>query len=80
MREAFCIGRCGRKTKNRSRICSGCWEHREEIYQARKAREAAAAKEPNVRTEAQERALQRLNQARRLKLAKDLPATEFSGE
>jgi hypothetical protein len=38
--------RCGRETKNVSRICDLCWRDREAIYQARKAREAAAEKKP----------------------------------
>src|SRR5262249_42896412 len=37
-----CIWRCGRETKNISHICDLCWADREAIYQAHKARRAAA--------------------------------------
>jgi len=67
-----CIWRCGRETKNISRICDLCWADREAIYQARKAREAAADKKP--RTANQQAAL---NKARRAKLLKELPSSEL---
>lgn len=42
-----CIWNCGRETRNKSRICDQCWEDREAIYQARKAREAVKGRSPN---------------------------------
>lgn len=41
MRDRFCTWHCNRRTKNRSRICDPGWIKREEIFRARKAREAA---------------------------------------
>jgi hypothetical protein len=66
-RNRNCIWHCGRHTNNVSRICYLCW-----IYQARKAREAAAKKKP--RTANQQAAL---DNARRAKLLKDLPTSEL---
>jgi len=45
-RNRNCIWHCGRETKNISRICDHCWANREAIYQAHKAREAAAGLDP----------------------------------
>jgi len=72
-RNRACIWHCGRETKNISRICDSCWADREAIYHARKAREAAAEKNP--RTAKQQAAL---DKARRAKLLKELPSTELS--
>ena len=47
MKNTLCLWQCGRKTRNRTRICDSCWKDRERIYLARKAREAAAEKNPN---------------------------------
>jgi hypothetical protein len=63
----------GRHTNNVSRICDLWWADREAIYQARKAREAAAEKK--LRTANQQAAL---NKARRAKLLKALAYTEVS--
>jgi len=74
-RNRNCIWRCGRQTKNKSRICDFCWANREAIYRARKAREAAAAKKP--RTARQEAHTEKLNATRMAKFAKELPTTEL---
>ena len=71
-----CIWRCGRETKNISRICDPCWANREAMYEARKAREAAADKKP--RTAKQQAHTDKLNASRIAKLAKELPSTELS--
>jgi len=71
-RNRNCIWHCGRETKNISRICDFCWADREAIYQARKAREAAAEKKPRT---ANQQAV--LDNARRAKLLKDLPTSEI---
>jgi hypothetical protein len=70
-----CIWRCGRITKNISRICNDCWANREAIYEARKAREASAEKRP--RTAKQRAHTEKLNASRTAKLAKDLPTGEL---
>jgi hypothetical protein len=75
-RNRNCIWHCGRETKNISRICDLCWGNREPIYQARKAREAAAEKKP--RTAKQQAHIDKLNATRMAKLAKELPFTELS--
>lgn len=41
-----CRWHCGRETKNISRICDPCWANRDAIWRTRKAREAAAGKDP----------------------------------
>jgi len=71
-----CIWHCGRETKNISHICDLCWANREAIYQARKAREAAAETKP--RTAEQQAHTEKLNASRMAKLAKELPSTEPS--
>ena len=71
-RNRNCIWHCGRETKNISRICDFCWSNREAIYQARKAREAAAEAKPM--SEKQRAAL---DKARMAKLLKQLPTSEL---
>jgi hypothetical protein len=71
-RNCNCIWHCGRETKNISRICDFCWSNREAIYQARKAREAAAEAKPM--SEKQRAAL---DKARMAKLLKQLPTSEL---
>ena len=69
-----CTCKCGRQTKNMTAICDPCWANREAIYQARKAKEAAAEKKPM--SEARRAALDR---ARNAKSLKHLPYTAISG-
>jgi len=76
MRDGLCVWHCGRRTRNRSRICDRCWRDREAIYQARKAREAAAGKRPL--TDRQRAALAKATTARRAKLTQQMPDTELS--
>ena len=71
-RNRNCIWHCGRQTGNISRICDVCWADREAIYQARKAREAAAEKKPM--SEKQRAAL---DNARAAKLLKQLRSSEL---
>ena len=75
-RNRACIWHCGRETKNISRICDLCWANREDIYQARKAREAEAEKRP--RTAKQQAHTDKLNASRIAKLDKELRSTELS--
>jgi len=56
-----------------SRICDFCWADREAIYQARKAREAAAGISPAKRV-----AVMRANLARMAKRLEELPTSELS--
>ena len=68
-----CNWKCGRQTKNKTRICDTCWADRENIYLARKAKEAAAEKNPKRQAAARKAA-----DAKRLKHAEfnaELPAT-----
>jgi len=76
MKDGFCIWHCGRRTRNRSRICDGCWRDRDAIYQARKRREAAAEKRPL--TDKQRAALTKANAKRMAKLTQQTPATGLS--
>jgi hypothetical protein len=79
MKERLCIWHCGRTTRNHTRICDLCWAARENIYRARKAREAAAEKKPL--SAARKTALEKLNEAKRPILAKKSPRTEvFSAD
>lgn len=39
-----CLWDCGGTTGNVSGICDSCWHNREQIYKARKARDAKTAK------------------------------------
>ena len=71
-RNRNCIWHCGRQTGNISRICDVCWADREAIYQARKAREAAAEISPAKRV-----ALTKANTARRAKRLEELPTSEL---
>jgi predicted amidophosphoribosyltransferase len=74
-RNRNCLWRCGRETKNISRICDFCWADRDAIYQARKAREAQAEKKP--RTAKQQAHMDKLNASGMAKLAKQLPTSEL---
>jgi hypothetical protein len=65
-----CNWQCGRKTANRTRICDPCWRNREAIYLERKAREAAAKKNPKRQS-----ASRKANEAKKqAKLTAELPA------
>ena len=72
-RNRNCIWHCGRETKNISRIRDLCWGNREPIYQARKAREAAAEISPAKRV-----ALTKANAARKAKRLEESPISELS--
>jgi hypothetical protein len=65
-----CTWKCGGKTKNNTGICDDCWRNREAIYVARKAREAAAEKNPNRQAAGRKGAT-----ARHTKVKPHLPAT-----
>jgi hypothetical protein len=71
----ICRWHCGRQTKNISGICDFCWADRDNIWKARKAREAAAEKKP--RTAKQKAATDKLIAMRKQKLTKELPVTEL---
>ena len=68
-----CIWRCGRETKNISRICDLCWADREAIYQARKAREATQELDPK-----RQAAAKKAVEARRKKQAEFNPELRTS--
>ena len=70
-RNLNCIWHCGRETKNISRICDLCWQDRDAIYQARKAREAAEGL-----SEGKKAALTKANAARAAKRLVELPSSE----
>jgi hypothetical protein len=71
-RNRNCIWHCGRETKNISRICDHCWANREAIYQARKAREAAAGPDPR-KVEAGKRSAAQ----RKAAIQQQLPSSEL---
>jgi hypothetical protein len=68
-----CTWNCGRRTKNMTRICDPCWQNREAIYLERKAREAAAEKNPK-----RQAAARKGNAARMAKLTPRLTYTATS--
>jgi len=67
-----CRWHCGRQTKNISGICDLCWADRENIWKARKAREARADL-----SESQKAALRKARAARTAKPSVELPVTEL---
>jgi hypothetical protein len=71
-----CNWMCGGKTQNHTRICDLCWADRENIYLARKAKEAVEDKKPL--SEAREAALTKARQIRAAKLLKELPGMGLS--
>jgi predicted amidophosphoribosyltransferase len=71
-----CNWKCGRKTQNHTRICDLCWADRENIYLARKAKEAAEDKKPL--SEPRETALAKARRIRAAKLLKELPGRGLS--
>jgi predicted amidophosphoribosyltransferase len=74
MKETLCIWQCGRRTRNHTHICDLCWTDRENIYLARKAREAAEKKPLSA---ARKAALEKLNEVKRPILARNGPARRF---
>ena len=46
MKERLCHWHCGRTTGNISGICDKCWQDRDALFAARKAREAQAEVSP----------------------------------
>ena|SRR5262250_3913443 len=71
MKAQRCIWHCGSLTSNRSRICDHCWAFREEIYRARKAKQALRETKPL--TPAQREALAKATLTRRAKLTQQMP-------
>jgi hypothetical protein len=69
-RNRNCIWHCGRETKNKSHICESLLGDRDAIYQARKAREAAAVPDPR-KVEAGKQ-----NAAKRAAIQQQLPSSE----
>jgi hypothetical protein len=70
-----CNWKCGRKTKNHTRLSDLCWADRENIYLARKVKDAAEDKKPL--SEAREADLTKARQIRAAKLLKELPGMGF---
>jgi hypothetical protein len=89
MRQAKCRWRCGKVTKNISRICNDCWKVAETLrsntdegfkaWTERKRAKEATAKEKRPRTAKQQAHTEKLNATRMAKLAKELATIELSG-
>jgi hypothetical protein len=84
MRHTHCVWNCGKRTKNRSRICSDCWKAAElmrsqtdeghnEWLKRWRAKEAAHAINPKKQAAGRKAA------ARKAELELELPASELLG-